>query len=146
MNKVGIKKIGFVEQNEVDDLWQQEQIDPNQPADRAVPPEASILGFRGFRSIDQDNSSLSQQLDSNESGPVYDIDLSFVVRTEDDIALAKKYERRPVVMYVWTVDGVRRKIGSKQYPAMMLTDGSYDGRATHEVRVSVAFQALKGIL
>ena len=108
MNKVGIKKIGFVELNDVDDLWQQEQIDPNQPADRAVPPEASILGFRGFRSIDQDNSSLSQQLDSNESGPVYDIDLSFVVRTDDDIALAQKYERRPVGRYVWTVDGVRR--------------------------------------
>lgn len=146
MNKVGIRKIGFVEQNDVDDLWQQEQVDPNQPADRAVPPEVSILGFRGFQSIDQDNSSLNQQLTSDESGPVYDIDLSFVVRTEYDMALVKRFERRPVVMFVWTVDGVRRKIGSKKYPAMMLTDGDYNGRNTHEVSVSVSYRSLKGIL
>lgn len=146
MNKVGINKIGFVEQNDVEDLWQQEANDTNQPADRALPPEVTILGFRGFRSIDQDNSSLGQQLTSDGSGPVYDIDISFVVRTDDDIALAKRFERRPVVMYVWTVDGVRRKIGSKKYPAMMLTDNSYEGRSTHEVSVSVSYRSQKGIM
>ena len=146
MNKVGIKKIGFIEQNDVDDLWQQEQIDPNQPADRALPPEATILGFRGFKSIDQDNSSLNQELSSDESGPVYDIDLSFVVRTSDDIALAKRFERRPVVMYVWTVDGVQHKIGSKTYPAMMLTSNRYESRQTREMVVSVKYQSKTTIL
>lgn len=145
MNKVALKTIGFVEQNEVDDQWNIEHIDPDQPADRSVPIEVTIIGYRGFRNIDQDNSSMTEELVINENGNKYSQHVQFTVRTEQDRDLAKKYERRPLVVHVWTVDGHHYKIGTKLYPAYLLPSKA-NSKETVETAMTVDYETLTSIM
>ena len=58
MNKIGIYKIGFKEQNEVNDQWvQQEQ----EQAQRDI-PVVYIDGSHWFKSIDQTATDITEEL------------------------------------------------------------------------------------
>lgn len=56
MTIVGLKKIGFVEQNEVNDVWVQQEL----PAQRGE-NDPVIENIRWFGSIDQSVSTLTEQ-------------------------------------------------------------------------------------
>ena len=140
MNKIGIYRIGFKEQNEVNDVWvEQEQ------QERGI-PVITIDGVRRFKSIDQKNTTLTEELIDDENGIRYEVQLPFVVRKEEDVELADKYSGRPVVMYVWAVDGHLYKIGSKLYPAYMITSNKYQGLDTREMAVNVYYESLTKLL
>ena len=141
MSKVGILKIGFKEQNEVDDTWVQQE----QQAERSVPVVYSD-GSHWFKSIDQDNTSLTEQLVMDASGKHYEVQLPFVVRTDADMALAKKYEGRPVVVYAVAVDGTRYTIGTKSYPAYLTPSNRYDARNTREMAMEVNYRGKTSLL
>lgn len=141
MSKVGILKIGFKEQNEVNDQWVQQE----QQSERSVPVVYSD-GSHWFKSIDQDNTSLTEELTIDESGKYYDVQLSFVVRQKADIDLAKKYQGRPVVVYVIAVDGSRYTIGTKSYPAYLKPSNRYDARNTREVAMEVNYRGKTSLL
>ena len=141
MSKVGILKIGFKEQNEVNDTWVQQE----QQSERGVPVVYSD-GSHWFKSIDQDNTSLTEELTIDESGKYYDVQLSFVVRQKADIDLAKKYQGRPVVVYVIAVDGSRYTIGTKSYPAYLTPSNRYDARNTREVAMEVNYRGKTSLL
>lgn len=140
MSKVGIYQIGFVEQNEDNDVWVQTQVQQNAPAERGAAGTV-IQGLRKFKRIDQKVADLNQELVIEDSGKKYAIQLDFTVRTDEDIALAGKYEGRPVVMYVWAVDGHLYKLGTKSAPVRMATNDIYQGVTTREVSVSVKFDS-----
>lgn len=137
MTKVAIKKIGFIEQNEVNDQWVQQE---EEPAQRSV-PDIYLDGSHWFRSIDQGNASLNEQSEMGTEGKVFKQDLQFTVRTEYDIALARKYLNRPLVLHVWTVDGKRHVIGTKIYPVYLQSDNRYDGTNTREMAISCTYEA-----
>lgn len=141
MSKVGILKIGFKEQNEVNDTWVQQE----QQSERSVPVVYSD-GSHWFKSIDQDNTSLTEELVMDESGKRYEARLPFVVRTDADMALAKKYEGRPVVVYAVAADGSRYTIGTKAYPAYLTTSNRYDGRNTREMAVEVTYSSRSSVV
>ena len=144
MTKVGILKIGFKEQNEVNDAWvQQEQ---EQPAQRSGIPDIYIDGSHWFKSIDQDNTSLTEELVIDESGKCFEVQLPFVVRKKADIDLAKKYEGRPVVVYAIAADGKRYTIGTKSYPAYLITSNRYDARNTREVAIEVNYKSKTSLI
>lgn len=145
MTIVGIKTIGFVEQNEVDDQWSIEHIDPDQPDDRAVPVETTILGYKGFRSIDQRQASMTEELTMDENGSHYRQQVQFTVRTEYDRDLARKYERRPLVLHVWTVDGHHYKIGTKSYPAYIVP-AKTNSMDTVETALTVEYDTLTPVM
>lgn len=143
MSKIGIKRIGFKEQNEVNDQWvQQEQ---QQQALRGQVP-MNVSGTHWFKSIDQDNTTLTEELVLDESGKHFEVQLPFVVRTDTDLALAKKYAGRPVVVYAVAVDGNSYTIGTKSYPAYLITSDRYDARNTREVALEVNYQGKTSLL
>lgn len=143
MSKVGIIKIGFKEQNEVNDAWvQQEQ---EQPAQRSI-PDIYMDGSHWFKSIDQDNTTLTEELVIDESGKCFEVQLPFVVRKQADIDLAKKYEGRPVVVYAIAADGKRYTIGTKSYPAYLITSNRYDARNTREVAMEVNYKSKTSLI
>lgn len=141
MTIAGLKKIGFIEQNEVNDVWVQQE----QPAQRGG-DEPVIDNAHWFKSIDQSNSSISEQTVDESDGMCFECSVSFAVRTEDDLKLARKYVKRPVVLHCNTVDGRHFAIGTKEYPVRMQWDENYDGINTHETRISVQYRTLTGIL
>lgn len=144
MAKTGIKRIGFAEQNEVSDAWvQQEEQQSGGPNDRGgvIPPS-----MRYFSSIDQKKSNIEERSSFNESGKVFDINLAFVVRTQSDIDLGKKYLNRPLVLYVWTVDGKRHVIGTKQYPAYLESDNRYENTSNRELALTSQYQSTTSLL
>ena len=141
MNKVALKNIGFKEQNEVNDQWVQQE----QQQERSI-PDIYIDGSHWFKKIDQSAADLTEDLVMDESGQHYELTLSFTVRTEDDMALAKKYAKCPVVVYAVAVDGSRFTIGTKSYPAYLVTSNRYDAMNTREVQVSVSYQSRTGIM
>ena len=141
MTKVALKSIGFVEQNEIDDQWVQQE----QPAQRGIGGTA-IAGLHPFGSIDQSAATLEENFEDDENGQLYEAMLDFTVRTEADIAMAKKYAGRPVVVHVQAVDGNKYTIGTKQYPVRMKTQNRYDGMNTREIGVSVSYKSLTGIM
>lgn len=140
MNKVGIYKIGFKEQNEVDDVWSEQQ-----QQERSI-PDITINGVRRFKSIDQKNTTLTEELVIDENGSKYQIQLPFVVRKDEDIELARRYANRPVVVYAWTVDGHLYKIGTKSYPAYLVTSDRYQGLDTREMAIKVEYESLIRLL
>ena len=140
MNKVALKTIGFVEQNEVDDTWTQQE----QPAQRDL-PVANNGTINRFRSIDQQQATMTEELTMDADGNRYRQQVQFAVRTEYDRALAKKYERRPLVLHVWTVDGNHYKIGTKQYPAYMTTSRT-NGMDAVETAVAVEYETLTAVM
>jgi len=141
MNKIGIYKIGFKEQNEVNDQWVQQQ----EQQDRSI-PDIYIDGSHWFKSIDQTNTSLTEDLVIDEEGKYYEQDLPFVVRKTEDIELAKKYEGRPVVVYAIAVDGKRYTIGSKSYPAYLVTSNRYSAMDTREMAVTVNYKSKTSLI
>ncbi len=141
MNKVALKKIGFVEQNEENDNWVQQE----QQAERSLSQDIYIDGIQRFRSIDQAKSSIMEDLSIEESGNKYHQHVQFVVRTEYDRALAKKYERRPLVVHVWTVDGCHYKLGTKSYPAYFVPSKT-NSMDTVETAMTVDYDTLTAIM
>ena len=141
MNKVGILKIGFKEQNEINDLWVQQE----QQVERSI-HEIYLDGSHWFKSIDQDNSTLTEELIIDESGKYYEVQLPFVVRQVADIELAKKYQGRPVVVIVVAVDGSRYSIGTKSYPAYLTPSNRYDGINTREMAMEVNYRSKTSVL
>lgn len=141
MSRIGLYRIGFKEQNEVDDQWQMQE----SQQDRSI-TELSIDGSHWFKSIDQTVSDLTEELVKDETGSRYEQSLSFVVRKEVDIELARKYANRPVVITVVAVDGRQYTIGTKSYPACMVTSDRYQGLDTREVAVTVSYQSKTRLL
>lgn len=145
MTKVGIKKIGFVPADESNDSWeQQQQVEPIINDRGAVP--MIIVGLKTFKKIDQKNSDLEQNMVSDDNGRKYDTSLRFTVREESDITMAQKYTGRPVVMHVWTIDGKKHTIGTKDYPATMVPSDRYKGLDTREVEITVDYSSLSPII
>ena len=143
MNKVALKTIGFVEQNEVNDQWEQ-QAEQQEQQDRVI-PGVFLDGINRFRSIDQDQASMTEELAMDENGSKYRQQVQFTVRTEYDRALAKKYERRPLVLHVWAVDGSHYKIGTKSYPAYLVPSKT-KSRQTVETSITVEYDTLTPIM
>lgn len=141
MNKVALKKIGFAEQNEINDVWVEQQVQV-----RSTTYTSDGATWRWFDNIDQSNALLEESITDNDNGIYYTTDVSFTVRTEADMALAKKYEKRPLVVKVEAVDGNIYKIGTKQYPVRMTTKNIYDGLTVREIQVSLSFDSLTGVL
>ena len=141
MNKVALKKIGFVEQKEENDNWVQQE----QQAERSLSQDIYIDGIHRFRSIDQAKSSIMEDLSIEESGNKYHQHVQFVVRTEYDRELAKKYERRPLVVHVWTVDGCHYKLGTKSYPAYFVPSKT-NSMDTVETAMTVDYDTLTAIM
>ena len=141
MNKVALKKIGFAEQNEINDVWVEQQV---QVRSTTITTDGTL--WRWFDNIDQDNALLEESITDNDNGIYYTTDVSFTVRTEADMALAKKYKKRPLVVKVEAVDGNIYKIGTKQYPVRMTTKNIYDGLTVREIQVSLSFDSLTGVL
>lgn len=141
MNKVALKKIGFVEQNEENDNWVQQE----QQAERSLSQDIYIDGIHRFRSIDQAKSSIMEDLSIEENGNKYHQHVQFVVRTEYDRKLAKKYERRPLVVHVWTVDGCHYKLGTKSYPAYFVPSKT-NSMDTVETAMTVDYDTLTAIM
>lgn len=141
MNKVALKAIGFVEQNEENDQWVMQE----QQAERSLPQDVYIDGIHRFRSIDQDNSSITEELVIDENGNKYHQHVQFTVRQEYDRDLAKKYERRPLVVHVWAVNGCHYKLGTKSYPAY-LVPAKTNSMQTVETALTVEYETLTPIM
>lgn len=140
MNKVALKTIGFVEQNEVNDQWVQQEEQHN----RTI-PDTYLDGINRFRSIDQQNASLTEELTTDESGSHYHQQVQFTVRQQYDRLLAQRYERRPLVLHVWTVDGHHYKIGTKSYPAYLMP-AKTNSMDTVETTLTVDYETLTPIM
>lgn len=143
MNKIGIHKIGFVEQHEVIDQWQQQQ---EQQQEERLLPEVYLNGGHWFKSIDQTSATLTENIITDDSGIYYDVQLTFIVRKPVDMELAKKYEGRPLVMHVWAVDGKRYTIGTKEYPAYLNTSNRYSAMDTREMALEVNYRSQTSLL
>lgn len=141
MSKVGIYRIGFKEQNEVNDQWTQQE----EQQERAV-PVIYLDGSHWFKSIDQKVTDLTEEMAMDETGTCFEQNLSFVVRKDVDIELARKYVNRPVVVYVWAVDGNRYTIGTKEYPTCLVTSDRYQGLDTREMALKVSYKTKTRIL
>jgi hypothetical protein len=141
MNKIGIFKIGFKEQNEVNDQWVQQE----QQEERSI-PDVYIDGSHWFKSIDQTATELTEDITVDETGVHYEVQLPFTVRLEVDTELAKKYAGRPVVVYAVAVDGKQYTIGTKSYPTYLVISNRYDAMNTREVAVNVKYQSKTSLL
>ena len=141
MSKVGIYRIGFKEQNEINDIWVQQEEQQERSG-----PELSIDGSHWFKSIDQKVTDLTEEMVMDETGTCFEQNLSFVVRKDVDIELARKYANRPVVVYALAVDGSRYTIGTKNYPAYLITSDRYQGLDTREVAITVNYKTKTRLL
>ena len=141
MSKIGIYQIGFKEQNEESDIWVQQEAQQ----ERSL-PNIYLDGTRRFKSIDQKKTDLTEELVMDASGKKYKVQLPFIVRKDIDIELAKKYAGRPMVVYVWAVDGKVYKIGTKSYPAYIITSNRYQGLDTREIALTVEYESRKPLL
>lgn len=140
MQGIGIKRIGFVEQNEY------ESSNDIHPMPMNIDRDEVIQNIRWFAAFDQGNAQLSEHHVIDENGAMYQAFLDFTVRKEDDMQLAKRYAGRPVVIYAEAVDGKTYRIGTKEYPVRMSRDKKYDGVSNREVSLSVTYDTLTGIL
>lgn len=141
MQKTGIKRIGFVEQNEIDDTWVQQE----QPNQRRGNP-STIPNIRWFKCIDQGASSIEESTVDDATGLCYEASLQFVLRQQTDIALGKRYAKRPIVIYAEAVDGNTYKLGTKECPVRMAIVNRYDALNTRELSISANYLTLTGIM
>ena len=141
MSKVGIYRIGFKEQNEINDIWVQQEEQQERSG-----PELYIDGSHWFKSIDQKVTDLTEEMVMDETGTCFEQNLSFVVRKDVDIELARKYANRPVVVYAFAVDGSRYTIGTKNYPAYLVTSDRYQGLDTREMAMTVNYKTKTRLL
>lgn len=142
MNKVALKTIGLVEQNEVNDTWPAQQ---QEQQDQRFTIDAYVDGINRFRSIDQQEASMTEELVSDGSGDKYHQQVKFVVRTEYDRKLAKRYERRPLVLHVWTADDNHYIIGTKSYPVYLVPSKS-NSMDTVETALTVEYETTTPIM
>lgn len=146
MAKVGIYRIGFASQSELNDSWSVAQQQQNQPVIKGQPTQNELLTVKWFSSIDQTQASLTERLVTDENGMHYETTLNFTVRKDSDIALAKKWMKRPLKMYVDAVDRTCYTLGTKQYPVWMQPTNTYDGIDTREINIEVVYRTINGIL
>lgn len=142
MNKVAIRQIGFVERSNADDIWT--QTEQQQDNNRDLDPIYSDGTIR-FQSIDQDQATISESLTDDENGFKYHQQVQFTVRKKEDRALAKKYERRPLLVHVWTVDGNHYIIGTKSYPAYLMP-AKTKSKSTVETAMTVNYDTTTAIM
>lgn len=143
MNKVALKRIGFAEQNETNDQWVMQQQEGEQQRDgSSMPADPNV---RLFNSIDQKTAQITEELSVDAEGNRYHQQVQFTVRKPADRTLAKRYERRPLVMHVWTVDGNYYKIGTKSYPAYMQLTKT-NSMDTVETAITVEYETLTPII
>ena len=136
MAKVGIYRIGFASQTEMDDQWVLEDQDNR----------GSGTSYNWFASIDQKQASLTERLVTDENGMCFETTLNFSVRKDTDMALAKKWMRLPVILFVEAVDQKTYTLGTKQYPVWMQTENTYEGIDTREINIEVVYRSLNGLL
>ena len=141
MTITGIKKLGFIEQNEVVDIWS--PITPPNPQRSGF--ESVIPGLY-YVDFDQGDAVLSENLTEDENGMVYNTTLHFTTRKNLYINLLAKYLKRPVVMHVWTIDGNHFRIGTKDLPVRMRSVNSDDGINVREMKIEVSCQSLSSLL
>lgn len=141
MAKTGIYRIGFVENNEVDDVWQQVE---EQQEERGTRSGMSVMHW--FSTFDQKQASLKEEQVEDDAGILFETTLDFTVRLDADITLAKRYMRRPVVMRVVAVDQKEYEVGTKSYPVRMKTNNNYTGIDTREIRIKVDYQSCLGVM
>jgi hypothetical protein len=140
MAKTGIYRIGFAEKNEVDDSWQQQE----EHQERGL--RSGMMVMHWFTAFDQKQASMNEELVEDENGLYFETTLDFAVRRDEDIALAKRYMRRPVVMRVVAVDQKQYEVGTKSYPVRMKTNNNYTGIDTREIRIKVDYQSRLGVM
>lgn len=145
MTTVGILKIGFVEQNKVNDTCVQQEQQQQQQNQRAI-PDVYLIGGHWFKSIDQQNAILTERSSIGADGKMFEQELQFTVRITEDIALGKKYLNRPIVIHVWTVDGKKHVIGSKSYPAYLESNKRYDGVNTQELAMTATYTSTTSLV
>lgn len=141
MNKVALKTIGFVEQNEVNDQWVQQE----EQQQRGLGQDVYLDGINRFLSIDQRQASMTEELAVDESGHHYRQQVQFTVRQQYDRELARKYERRPLVLHVWTINGCHYKLGTKSYPAYLVPTKT-NSMDTVETALTVEYETLTPIM
>jgi len=141
MAKTGIYRIGFAEQNEIDDAWQQQE---EQQQERGLRPGLTVMHW--FSAFDQREAVMNEELVEDETGIRFETTLDFAVRRDADITLAKKYMRRPVVMHVVAVDQNEYKVGTKSYPVRMRTNNDYAGIDTREIHITVSYKSRNGVM
>lgn len=140
MQKVGVKEIAFVGQSKINDEWNQTAPGQNQN-DRGEPDMIY------FSSIDQADASLSETQKKDENGIYYETTLECTVRKPDDISLANRYSRRPVVVHAMTVDGGHYVMGTAADPVhMVVVKNVYDGLNSRELTFSLSYMTVDGIL
>ena len=142
MNKVALKTIGLVEQNEVNDTWPAQQ---QEQQDQRFTIDAYLDGINRFRDFDQQQATMTEELVSDGSGDKYHQQVKFVVRTEYDRKLAKRYERRPLVLHVWTADDNHYIIGTKSYPVYLMPTKS-NSMDTVENSLTVEYETTTPIM
>lgn len=140
MQKVGIKKIGFLKESE-NDIWEENRTAVDS-GDELVEYEPYIF----FKSIDQDNSTMEQSYMNDENGPLYSVELTVVVRREDDIALAQEKTCKPQILKVNTADGKEHILGTSDYPVYLKVDDNYNGMLTKELVMKAHYQADSPVL
>ena len=142
MNKVALKTIGLVEQNEVNDTWPAQQ---QEQQDQRFTIDAYLDGINRFRDFDQQQATMTEELVTDNSGDKYHQQVKFVVRTEYDRKLAKRYERRPLVLHVWTADDNHYIIGTKSYPVYLVPSKS-NSMDTVENSLTVEYETTTPIM
>lgn len=144
MARIGIKRIGFAEQNEVDDTWTMQQAQQQQ-ADRGAVMAVQSAVWHWFDSIDQDTATLEEEL-TDDDGLSYTARLDFTVRTDDDIKLAVRYARRPLVIQAVAVDGRTYTMGTKPLPTRFTFSNRYATMQTREAQLHATYDTLNGIM
>ncbi len=141
MQKVGIKKIGFLKKSVQNDIW-----DENRGAVDQDDDPVAYDPYSYFTSIDQDSSTLAQSFADDQNGPLYTLELNAVVRRKDDIALAHEKTGQPQILKVVTADGIEHHIGTEDYPVCLEVEDSYSGMATTELVMKARYQSDSPIL
>lgn len=133
--------MGFLKKNGENDIW-----DENRTAAEPGDDPIAYENYSYFESIDQDKSTLGQNYTDDENGPLYSVELTAVVRREDDIALAQDKTGQPQIIQVVTADGQQHIIGTSDYPVYLEVDDSYDGLSTKELVLNARYQSESPIL
>jgi len=139
MVKVGLLKIGFIERDQVNAIY----INPNASQNQQqVNDRGAVDNVQWLKNIDQQNSSISEEFETDERGAQYSVSVDFVVRTEKDITLTKRFIRRPIVLYVQTVDGRQITVGTVEYPAFLKTANKYRAVSSRELSCELEYKSL----
>ena len=133
--------MGFLKTSDENDIW-----DENRAAVEPGDDPVAYENYSYFESVDQDRSTLAQNYKDDENGPLYSVELTAVVRREDDIALAQDKTGQPQIIHVLTADGIAHIIGTSDYPVCLEVDDSYNGLSTKELVLKASYQSESPIL